>query len=112
MLHDAPLAGRTFDDCFSWDSVDRTVRLIAPDGRAVELSADKQFRFLQLFTADHQFSDPYPYSASGTGRALAVEPMTAPAYALNTGEALTWLQPSEEVEYTLVIRWRGQETAV
>ncbi|WP_440710062.1 aldose 1-epimerase family protein [Herbiconiux sp. YIM B11900] len=63
--------------------------LEAPDGRRVELWADGNFGYVQVFT-------PAAFAApEGPRRAVAIEPMTAPANALNTGEGLRWLAPGE-----------------
>lgn len=69
----------------------RTV-LAAPDGRAVELWAGPGFTRLQLFTTDR-----YP----GQPVAIAIEPMTAPANAFNSGEDLHWIEPGE----TWTLEW-------
>lgn len=60
--------------------------LTAPDRRTVDLWAGPGFTRLQLFTTDR-----YP----GQPVAIAVEPMTAPANAFNSGEELRWLDPGE-----------------
>lgn len=60
--------------------------LAAADGRSVELWADESFRYLQVFTTDR-----YP----GHELAVAIEPMTAPADAFNSGRDLRWLAPGE-----------------
>ncbi|ALJ22126.1 aldose 1-epimerase family protein [Microbacterium sp. No. 7] len=67
-------------------------RLAAPDGRAVHVWADEGFGYLLAFSTDR-----YP----GHELALAIEPMTAPTDALNSGRDLRWLAPGEE--WTL--RW-------
>lgn len=69
--------------------------LDAPDGRRVELWADEDFRYLQVFTPS-AFA-----SVDGPRPAVALEPMTAPADALNSGEGLRWLEPGE----TWTLRW-------
>ncbi len=58
--------------------------LAAPDGRSVTLWAEPGFGFVHVF-----ISTTYP----GVARAVAIEPMTAPANAFNTGEGLRWLEP-------------------
>lgn len=55
-------------------------------GRSVTLWQDESFDYVQFYT-----ERPY----AGLDVALAVEPMTAPANALNTGEGLRWLAPDE-----------------
>jgi aldose 1-epimerase len=66
-----------------------TQRLEAPDGRAVELWADESFGFVHVFTP------PAFASIDGPRKAVALEPMTAPADALNSGRGLRWLEPGE-----------------
>lgn len=63
--------------------------LEAPDGRAVELWQDENFKYVQVFTPRN-----YP-RASGRGLAVALEPMTAPPNALVTKRDLRWLAPGE-----------------
>lgn len=63
--------------------------LHAPDGRRLELWAGSGFEYLQVFTTDR-----YP----GQEVAVAIEPMTAPADALNSGRDLRWLEPGETWE--------------
>ncbi len=60
--------------------------LSAPDGRSVTLWADESFRFAHVYV-----STIYP----GVAKAVAIEPMTAPADAFNSGEGLRWLEPAE-----------------
>ncbi|MFT4136263.1 aldose 1-epimerase family protein [Microbacterium sp.] len=60
--------------------------LTAPDGRAVELWQGEGFDYVQVFTTDR-----FP----GQELAVAVEPMTAPADAFNTGQGLVVLAPGE-----------------
>ena len=60
-------------------------RLAAPEG-TTELWADPVFAFVQVFT---------PSDLVGRGRALAVEPMTCPPDALNSGDGLITLAPDE-----------------
>lgn len=65
-------------------------RLVHPDGGGVELWADEAFGWVQAFTP--------PEFAGRTG-AVAIEPMTCPPDALNSGTDLVWLEPGQE--------WRG-----
>ena len=64
--------------------------LEAPDGSAVELRMDAAFGFIQVYT-----TDSFP-GLAGQVSAVAIEPMTAPANAFNTGEGLHWLVPGEQ----------------
>ncbi|HET9500505.1 MAG TPA: aldose 1-epimerase family protein [Marmoricola sp.] len=84
------LAGLALDDGYT--DLERgedghvVVRLEGPD-RAVELWADEAFPWLQAYTGDD-----LPEQAR---LSLAVEPMTAPADAFNSGTDLVVLQPGE-----------------
>jgi aldose 1-epimerase len=69
-----------------------TVTLSTMDGRGVELWSDAAFPWLQVFTAD---TLPQPRRR----RAVAVEPMTCPPDAFNSGEDLIVLEPEQT--------WRG-----
>lgn len=60
--------------------------LRAPNGRRLELWAGPGFDYLQVFTTDR-----FP----GHPLAVAIEPMTAPANAFNSGQSLRWLEPGE-----------------
>jgi aldose 1-epimerase len=72
--------------------------LSAPDGARTELWADPAFGWLQVYTpADHP-------RLSGPGLAVALEPMTAPPDALNSGVGLAWLAPGEAWEASWGIR--------
>ena len=65
--------------------------LTAPDGLAATLWADRAFGWVQVFTADPERGQAYP----DRGRALAVEPMTCPPNAFNTGIDQIVLAPGQ-----------------
>ncbi|MGT2426039.1 aldose 1-epimerase family protein [Amnibacterium kyonggiense] len=65
-------------------------RVSAPDGTAVELAADPVFRWAQVFTNDVYATE------HGLVDAVAVEPMTCPADALNSGTDLLRLEAGEQ----------------
>jgi len=75
--------------------------LAAPDGRTVTLWGDASFAYVQVFT-HRAFAIKEPGEV-----ALAVEPMTAPANALNTGQGLRWVEPGETWTAEWGIRPRG-----
>jgi aldose 1-epimerase len=56
-----------------------------PDGTGVEVWAEPVFRWVQVFTPDE-------FPGKGA-RAVAIEPMTCPPDALNSGVDLMWLEP-------------------
>ncbi|MCG7421903.1 aldose 1-epimerase family protein [Micrococcus porci] len=67
-------------------------RLLAPDGRSVTLWSDPAFTVTHVFVTDR---------LPGRDVAVAVEPLTAPADALNSGTGLHRLAPGA----TLTARW-------
>lgn len=91
--------------------------LTAPDGRSVTLWGDVNMRYVQVFTPRNFPVHSAPGSGSVTGsgsgsgsgsvaapargQAVAIEPMTAPADAFNSGAGLRWLKPGE----TWTVRW-------
>ncbi|MDQ0851187.1 aldose 1-epimerase [Arthrobacter sp. B3I9] len=61
--------------------------LRAPDGRSVSLWQDENCSYVHVF-----LSTRFP----GRAKAVALEPMTGPANAFNSGDGLRWLEPGEE----------------
>lgn len=61
--------------------------LQAPDGARTTLWQDLDWGYLQVFTK------PVFPRRDGPGTAVAVEPMTAPPDALNSGQGLIWIEP-------------------
>ena len=59
------------------------------EGAAVELWVDETYPYLMVFTGD-----PLP---DVDRRSLAVEPMTCPPNAFNSGEKLTVLEPGQTI---------------
>ncbi|MBW4040948.1 MAG: aldose 1-epimerase family protein [Acidobacteria bacterium] len=91
----APLRDLDLDTAYTGlETVDGRVRhrLAAPGGSAVELAADPVFAWVQVFTNDVYDTD------DGRIGAVAVEPMTCPADALNSGRGLLHLEPGEAWE--------------
>ena len=76
---------------------------LVPDGRFVELWQDESFGFVQVFT-----TRGFP-AADGERLAIAIEPMTAPPNAFNTGQGLHWLEPDDAWSVTWGVRYGGQE---
>nr|WP_258805252.1 aldose 1-epimerase family protein [Pseudarthrobacter sp. NS4] len=66
--------------------------LAAADGQNVSLWQDESCGYVHVFV-----STQYP----GRSRAVAVEPMTGPANAFNSGDGLRWLAPGE----SFTIEW-------
>lgn len=70
-----------------------TASLLDDEGRGAELWQDSAYPYTVVFTPR-----AFP-AATGAKHAVAVEPMSAPANALNSGIGLVWLEPGE--------RWSG-----
>lgn len=73
--------------------------LESPDGARLELLQDADWDYVQVFTATPWMPvGGFPKTDRGgeRGWAVAVEPMTAPPDALNSGEALIWVEPGGE----------------
>ena len=89
----------TLDD--AWGGVETvdgaSAVLRAPDGREVALLADEHHGYVQAFNTRE-----FP----GAGTAIAIEPMTAPANAFNTGLGLKWLEPGESFSVRWGIQYR------
>ncbi|SDC76031.1 aldose 1-epimerase family protein [Rhodococcus tukisamuensis] len=89
------LAGVRLDTPFSSIVPDPDGRarhvLRAPDGAGTVLWTDRRFGWIQVFTADPETGKGYP----GRGRALAVEPMTCPPDAFNSGIDQLVLAPGQ-----------------
>lgn len=65
--------------------------LSAPDGRSVSLWQDEHCGYVHVFV-----TTKFP----GRTKAVAIEPMTGPANAFNTGDGLRWLDPGEQFAMT------------
>jgi aldose 1-epimerase len=87
------LAGLTLDQGYTDIALtDGRVRhrVTAPDGSGVELWAEPDFAYAQVFTTDIYETD------DGKISAVAIEPMTCAADALNSGRGLRWLEPGDQ----------------
>jgi aldose 1-epimerase len=69
-----------------------THSLTAPDGRQVELWQDASCRYVHVYV-----STEFP----GRPKAVALEPMTGPANAFNSGDGLRWCEPGD----SFTMRW-------
>ena len=97
----APVGELLLDAAYTDLTPDRDGRvrciLSAPDGRTVELWSETAYRYVHVFITDR-----YP----GRHRAVALEPMTAPADALNSGDGLVWLETDQQLSATWGITGR------
>jgi aldose 1-epimerase len=69
-------------------------RVTAPGGQFTELWQGPDFGYVQAFTP-RSFPRPRSGAPDALGQAVAIEPMTAPPDAFNSGKGLRWLQPGE-----------------
>ncbi|HSP53209.1 MAG TPA: aldose 1-epimerase family protein [Cryobacterium sp.] len=79
--------------------------LTAPDGRSVTIWGDRNIRNVQVFTPRN-----FPFEGENgpfLGLAVAIEPMTAPANAFNSGAGLCWVDPGESWSVRWGIRHAG-----
>ena len=73
--------------------------LVAPDGSRTTLWQGLDWGYVQVFTTDE-------FPREGVlGRAVAVEPMTAPPDALNSGQGLSWIEPGATWEGSWGVRY-------
>jgi aldose 1-epimerase len=102
-----PLAGLTLDSPYgrlaNRDRRADIAWLTAPDGSTTTLWADPAFGWIQAYTPA-EFPRP-----TGTGLAVALEPMTAPPDALNSGTDLIWLEPGASWSGSWGVRYRPSE---
>ncbi len=85
------LGGTQLDNAFTgieWNGDRAEVRLTAADGLGVALSWGREYPWVQVFTADVP-------DAELKRRGVAVEPMTCPPDAFNSGTDLLVLEPGE-----------------
>lgn len=90
---DATFTGLITDDGVAWHT------LTAPDGSRVGLWHDATVQYVHVYV-----TDLFP----GRSMAVAMEPMTGPANAFNSGEGLAWLEPGE----SLTMNWGIDSTGI
>ncbi|MEO6532356.1 MAG: aldose 1-epimerase family protein [Pseudolysinimonas sp.] len=75
--------------------------LTAPDGSRTTLWQNTEWGYVQVFTT-HEMP-----GADGPIDAIAIEPMTAPPDALNSGQGLIWLEPGASWAGSWGLRYAG-----
>lgn len=93
-----PVAGAVLNHCYgAVDVADGRSRhrLEAPDGRCVELWTDESFGYVQVYICPDFPRAESTGHAGAAGRAIAIEPMTAPPDAFNSGLGLRWMASGE-----------------
>lgn len=94
---DNRLAGALLDHCLHLVPGDAPPQFVLrhPDGAGVALTTSPELSWFQIFTPDAAAGMPYP--GRPDGRAVAVEPMTAPPDALNSGVDLDVVAPGQSL---------------
>lgn len=97
-----PVADLILDDCWAVSGDQNggsTHTLRSPDGRTLSLWTDGQFGFLHVF-----ITREFP-RGDDLVTAIALEPMTAPPDALNSGIGMRWLAPGDCLSASWAIRY-------
>ena len=87
--------------------------LAAPDGRSLTIWGDENMRYVQVYTPRNFPTIANANASAGAAaatavhQAVAIEPMTAPADAFNTGKGVHWLEPGAEWSVRWGIRHHG-----
>ncbi|TQL47012.1 aldose 1-epimerase [Homoserinimonas aerilata] len=88
-----PVRELQLDDAFGGLTPDAdgtfSCSLTATDGRSLRVWQESDWRWVQVFTTREFPTD------GGPATAIAIEPMTAPPNAFNSGLGVRWLQPGE-----------------
>jgi aldose 1-epimerase len=89
------------DHAFKYSSdYPRSISLLNAEGKGAEIIFDDQSKWIQIHTADRDLQ--------GDSRmAVAIEPMTCPPDAFNSGIDLIVLEPGKKHEYKLRIKRKG-----
>ena len=89
------------DHAFKYSSdYSRSISLLNAEGQGAEVIFDDQSKWIQIHTADRDLQ--------GDSRmAVAIEPMTCPPDAFNSGIDLIVLEPGKKHEYKLKIKSKG-----
>jgi aldose 1-epimerase len=94
----SPIGARLLDDCYTDLDADWSVQVTPPGGPTLRLSGDPVWRYLQVFSGD---TVPQPERRR---QGLAIEPMTCPPNAFNTGDGLIVLPPGESFRGSWVLQ--------
>lgn len=98
----SPVRDLQLDHCFRAEPgpVDRVCALINPAGTGVEMVTSADLDWFQIFTPGPAMGSSFP----GRGRAIAVEPMSAPPNALRSGVGLVTLDKGQPASSEVTLR--------
>ena len=89
------------DHAFKYSSdYSRSISLLNAEGQGAEVIFDDQSKWIQIHTADRDLQ-------ADSRMAVAIEPMTCPPDAFNSGIDLIVLEPGKKHEYKLKIKRKG-----
>jgi len=89
------------DHAFKYSSdYPRSISLLNAEGQGAEVIFDEQSNWIQIHTADRDLQ-------ADSRMAVAIEPMTCPPDAFNSGIDLIVLEPGKKHEYKLKIKLKG-----
>ena len=89
------------DHAFKYSSnYPRSISLLNAEGKGAEMIFDDQSKWIQIHTADRDLQ-------VDSRMAVAIEPMTCPTDAFNSGIDLIVLEPGKKHEYKLKIKRKG-----
>jgi aldose 1-epimerase len=89
------------DHAFKYSSnYPRSISLLNAEGQGTEMIFDDQSKWIQIHTADRDLQ-------ADSRMAVAIEPMTCPPDAFNSGIDLIVLEPGKKHEYKLKIKRKG-----
>ena len=89
------------DHAFKYSSnYPRSISLLNAEGQGAEMIFDEQSKWIQIHTADRDLQ-------ADSRMAVAIEPMTCPPDAFNSGVDLIVLEPGKKHEYKLKIKRKG-----
>ena len=89
------------DHAFKYSSdYPRSISLLNAEGQGAEVIFDDQSKWIQIHTADRNLQ-------ADSRMAVAIEPMTCPPDAFNSGIDLIVLEPGKKHEYKLKIKRKG-----
>lgn len=89
------------DHAFKYSSnYPRSISLLNAEGQGIEMIFDDQSKWIQIHTADRDLR-------ADSRMAVAIEPMTCPPDAFNSGIDLIVLEPGKKHEYKMKIKRKG-----
>jgi aldose 1-epimerase len=100
-INSKKISDQFIDHAFKYSSnYPRSISLLNAEGKGAEMIFDDQSKWIQIHTADRDLQ-------ADSRMAVAIEPMTCPPDAFNSGIDLIVLEPGKKHEYKLKIKRKG-----